>query len=35
MKEIIRSDWKKVFEPHALRQAIEVMLAVDSDESRH
>lgn len=35
LKEIIRSDWKKVFEPHALRQAIEVMLAVDSDESRH
>jgi ketol-acid reductoisomerase len=32
-KEIIRPDWKKVFEPHALRQAIEVMLAVDSDES--
>ena len=33
MKEIIRPDWKKVFEPHALREAIEVMLAVDSVES--
>jgi len=33
MKEVIRPDWKKVFEPHALREAIEVMLAVDSVES--
>ncbi|MFZ1131324.1 MAG: phosphogluconate dehydrogenase C-terminal domain-containing protein [Terriglobales bacterium] len=33
MKEVIRPDWKKVFEPQALREAIEVMLAVDSVES--
>lgn len=33
MKEVIRPDWKKVFEPGVLREAIEVMLAADSPES--
>jgi pyrroline-5-carboxylate reductase len=32
MKEVIRSDWKKVFEPKVLREAIEVMLGVDAVE---
>lgn len=30
MKEVIRSDWRKVFEPQVLRQAIQVMLEVDA-----
>jgi ketol-acid reductoisomerase len=32
MKEVIRSDWKKVFEPEVLRDAIEVMLGVEAVE---
>jgi hypothetical protein len=32
-KEIIRPDWKKVFEPSVLRQAIEVMLRSDGTHS--
>jgi len=32
MKKVIRSDWKKVFEPQVLREAIEVMLSVDAVE---
>lgn len=30
MRKVIRSDWKKVFEPQVLREAIEVMLGVDT-----
>jgi hypothetical protein len=35
MKKVVRPDWKKVFEPQALREAIEVMLAVNSVESQN
>jgi hypothetical protein len=35
MKKVVRPDWKKVFEPQTLREAIEVMLAVNSVESQN
>ena len=34
-KEIIRSDWKKVFEPNVLRDAIRVMLRTDGSSVKH